>query len=128
MNIHIPVAIQHLVDNSGLNVESYGLTQSIPPHTIQHWDGPDPQPTESELQAAYDIAVASHAISELRRQRNKLLSESDWTQNRDVTLANDSAWATYRQALRDLPSNSTPTLDSGLQLDMSSVTWPTKPS
>lgn len=128
MNIHIPVAIQYLVDNSGLNVESYGLTQSIPPHTIQHWDGPDPQPTESELQAAYDIAVVSNAMSQLRRQRNKLLSESDWTQNRDVTLANDSEWATYRQALRDLPSNSTPTLDSRLQLDMSSVTWPTKPS
>ncbi len=55
----------------------------------------------------------------LRDRRNDLLTKSDWTQSRDVTLSNDSAWQTYRQALRDLPSNT---------VDSSNPTWPTEPS
>ena len=62
----------------------------------------------------------------LRVERNKLLAETDWMGNSDVTMSSD--WATYRQALRDLPASSTPTLNSDGTLDMSSVTFPTKPS
>ena len=39
-----------------------------------------------------------------------------------------TAWKTYRQALRDLPASANPKLDSEYDLDLSSVTWPTKPS
>ena len=46
--------------------------------------------------------------------------------NSDVTMTD--AWKTYRQALRDLPASSTPKLNSIDDLDMTSVTWPTKPS
>ena len=56
---------------------------------------------------------------ELRNHRNILLMESDWTQNRDVVLSNDAEWKTYRQALRDLPANTT---------DWTNPPWPTKPS
>lgn len=38
----------------------------------------------------------------VRGQRNTLLSESDWTQLADAPV-DKAAWATYRQALRDLP-------------------------
>ena len=62
----------------------------------------------------------------LRVERDRLLAETDWMGNSDVTMSSD--WATYRQALRDLPANSTPTLNSDGTLDMSSVTFPTKPS
>ena len=62
----------------------------------------------------------------LRVERDRLLAETDWMGNSDVTMSSD--WATYRQALRDLPANSTPTLNSDGGLDMSSVTFPTKPS
>jgi len=62
----------------------------------------------------------------LRIERDRLLAETDWMGNSDVTMSSD--WATYRQALRDLPANSTPTLNSDGGLDMSSVTFPTKPS
>tara|TARA_B100000287_G_scaffold214132_1_gene202097 strand:+ start:1560 stop:1955 length:396 start_codon:yes stop_codon:yes gene_type:complete len=55
----------------------------------------------------------------VRGQRNRLLVESDWTQNRDVVLSNDADWKTYRQSLRDLPANTS---------DWSNPTWPTKPS
>ena len=62
----------------------------------------------------------------LRVERDRLLAETDWMGNSDVTMS--SAWKTYRQALRDLPANSDPKLDSNGALDMSSVKFPTKPS
>ncbi len=48
------------------------------------------------------------AIKEsLRPERNRLLSESDWTQLNDSPIAEDkvAAWAAYRQDLRDLTEN-----------------------
>ena len=62
----------------------------------------------------------------LRIERDRLLAETDWMGNSDVTMS--SAWKTYRQELRDLPANSDPKLDSEGRLDMSSVKFPTKPS
>ena len=62
----------------------------------------------------------------LRVERDRLLSETDWMASSDLTLA--SNWKTYRQQLRDLPSSASPKLTSDGLLDMSSVTFPTKPS
>ena len=62
----------------------------------------------------------------LRVERDRLLAETDWMANSDVTLADN--WKTYRQALRDLPASAKPKLSSDGSLDMSSVTFPTKPS
>ena len=61
----INIAIDHL----GLNANSYRLTQSVPPHSIVEWNGPDAQPTEAELQAAYDAYVAEQAATEYQRNR-----------------------------------------------------------
>ena len=43
----------------------------------------------------------------LRPERNRLLSESDWTQLDDSPLneSEKSAWAEYRQLLRDITDN-----------------------
>ena len=57
------------------------------------------------------------AMENLRRRRNQLLTESDWTQSRDVLLSNDEEWKIYRQLLRDLPKNTDPM----------NPEWPTKP-
>ena len=54
-----------------------------------------------EIQAAKDSAM-----SQLRATRNALLLACDWTQIADCT-ADKTAWATYRQALRDLPATIT---------------------
>ena len=62
--------------------------------------------------------VTEQKLIDLRAERNKKLAETDWTQSRDVTLSNDSAWKTYRQELRDIT-------DSAKSLD--DVTWPKKP-
>ena len=39
----------------------------------------------------------------MRTIRNRLLSESDWTQLPDAQC-DKAAWATYRQALRNFPA------------------------
>ena len=57
--------------------------------------------TADEIQAAKDSAM-----SQIRYQRNQLLKDCDWTQIAGST-ADKTAWATYRQALRDLPSTIT---------------------
>jgi len=62
----------------------------------------------------------------LRVERDRLLAETDWMANSDVTLADN--WKTYRQQLRDLPASAKPKLSADGSLDMSSVTFPTKPS
>ena len=67
----------------------------------------------------------------LRIQRDALLNQSDWTQGSDSPLSNSKKdeWKTYRQSLRDLHKTANPKLDdTKLLLDMSSVTFPTKPS
>jgi len=55
----------------------------------------------------------------VKRARDYLLGISDWTQMPDVTLANKAAWATYRQALRDITTQ--PSYPWNL-------TWPTPPN
>jgi hypothetical protein len=57
------------IDRLGLNDNSYKLTQSVPPHSIVSWDGPDAQPTEAELQAAYDAYVAEQSATAYQRNR-----------------------------------------------------------
>ena len=43
-------------------------------------------------------------LERLRLHRNVLLAACDWTQVADA-VCDKAAWATYRQALRDLPSS-----------------------
>ena len=93
---------------------------------IAKWYVNDPQPSEEEIQTKLTELRNAEPMRLLREERNKKLSETDWTQNRDVTLTNDSDWQTYRQELRDLPSTASPTLDENGQL--TNVTWPTKPT
>ena len=98
---------------------------------ITEWNSPDiTQPTQEELDAKLIELKAAEPARQVREIRDRLLAESDWTQNRDVVLLNDTTWKQYRQDLRDLPASAsfTPKLNSNGDLDMSSVTWPLKPS
>ena len=45
--------INHCIDHLGLNRNTYRLSQSNPPHDFVEWDGPDPQPTQEELEVAW---------------------------------------------------------------------------
>ena len=91
-----------------------------------NWEGSSTKPTESEIDAEVTRLNNLEPMTQLRYERNKKIAESDWRANSDVTLSDD--WKTYRQALRDITSGASPTLDSAGRLDMTSVTWPTEPS
>ena len=54
--------------------------------------------------------------SSIRLQRDNLLKNTDWRASSDLTLSDD--WKNYRQALRDVPTQSDPY----------NITWPTAPS
>lgn len=55
----------------------------------------------------------------LRTERSRRLQSTDWSQGADVPDVIKNKWKTYRQALRDLPSNT---------LDPLNPTWPEEPS
>ena len=93
---------------------------------IVKWWADKPQPSDEEIQTKLAELNAAEPMRLLREERNRKLTETDWTQYRDVSLGNDSDWKTYRQALRDLPSSAEPNLDENGQL--TNVTWPTKPT
>lgn len=69
--------------------------------------------------------VTAQAWTALRTERNARLAACDWTQLQDSHLPAEkkSAWADYRQALRDLPDTVTITSPA----DLVSVEWPTSP-
>ena len=97
---------------------------------IEWLDKTETMPTEDEINAKIAELETAEPARQVREIRDRLLAESDWTQSRDVVLLNDTTWKQYRQDLRDLPASAsfTPKLNSNGDLDMSSVTWPLKPS
>ena len=60
---------------------------------------------------------------DIRRERNRLLTLSDWTQLPDSPLSSDmkDAWSSYRQELRDITSNL-----EGVS-SLLDVNWPIQP-
>ena len=61
------------------------------------------------------------SIAEIDLQRKQLLQESDWTDtvSAQTRLTNYAEWQTYRQALRDIPTQ------TGYPID---IVWPTPPT
>lgn len=75
------------------------------------WDGAtftSPSATDVEIETQWII---------IRSERNNLLTASDWTQLPDAPV-DAAAWATYRQALRDITT----------QADPFAIVWPESPS
>ena len=70
-------------------------------------------------EAAWANAAPARALADLRARRNRLLAETDFYGNSDVTMSSDMT--TYRQALRDLPDGK----DTVEKCE--NATWPTKP-
>ena len=80
------------------------------------------KPTQSDLEAKFEIVKNRENFIKLRKKRDKLLKESDWSQSGDVPDSLKTKWQTYRQTLRDLPANQTPS-----DWFLTNITWPTKP-
>ena len=72
---------------------------------------------------AKDARILADEWTRIRRERDRLLTESDWTQANDTALtsAKVTKWATYRTKLRDLPD------DQSSETTYADITWPDKP-
>jgi hypothetical protein len=73
--------------------------------------------TAAEQEAAYKASKDADQAKSVRTSRDDKLKECDWTQITDAT-ADKTAWAVYRQALRDV------TMQSGFPW---TITWPDAP-
>ena len=103
------------VDVQGYNQSGhivYGLDGT---HYHLKWDGSKVVKDDDAL-AAFQLAEKWKRI---RQDRDRLLNDSDWvvTKATETGVTVSSAWKTYRQKLRDVPSQSDP----------DDITWPTKP-
>lgn len=73
--------------------------------------------TVEEQHAAWIVTKDAEQAKAIRQQRNQKLIESDWTQVADAPV-DKAAWATYRQALRDITAQ---------EEFPHNVVWPTSP-
>jgi hypothetical protein len=80
----------------------------LKPSGLHEWDG------ANWVEVAPDPTTLATAA---RSKRNGLLSQSDWTQVADAPV-DQAAWATYRQALRDI------TIQAGFP---ENIDWPVAP-
>jgi len=77
----------------------------------------EPAKTAAEQEAEYKAVKDAEQAQSVRNSRTQMLKDSDWTQIADST-ADKAAWATYRQALRDI------TAQAGFPW---TIDWPTQP-
>jgi len=70
-----------------------------------------------DFEDAVKAVVDEQQAKSVRTTRDEKLKDSDWSQVADAPV-DKAVWATYRQALRDVPTQ------SGFPWD---ITWPTQP-
>ena len=92
---------------------------------LEWLDSSQTKPTETEVNSKISELDNAEPMRLLRLERDRRIKLTDWRASSDLTLAD--AWKTYRQALRDITTQ-TPKLGSDYELDLTSVNWPTKPS
>jgi len=80
------------------------------------------KPPKEEFERRYQELLDGIPMQKLRETRDELLNQSDKYSSTDYPHTTDDirqAWLEYRQALRDLPANTT---------DAENPTWPTRPN
>ena len=80
------------------------------------------KPPKEEFERRYQELLDGIPMQKLRETRNTLLDQTDKYSSADYPHKTDDirqAWLEYRQALRDLPANTT---------DAENPTWPTRPN
>ena len=94
-----------------------GFVDESPSDLAEYWTVDAKKKTLTADNSSLASDVLADKWASIRSKRDKLLAESDYMGNSDVTMS--SAWKTYRQALRDLPAS---------ESDPDDITWPTEPS
>jgi hypothetical protein len=91
-------------------------TDTPPPEGVAQWQDEYGWKVLSEYPQP-PVPTSGEIADKIRAERDSKLVESDWTQVLDAAV-DQAAWATYRQALRDIPQ----------QEDFpATVVWPTQP-
>lgn len=126
MAINNEVDIHLAIEELGLNKPTNSYVLNVDTHSIEKWydRNEDTKPTDDQINAAWETWKSKNgslALVELRYERNLKLKKTDWMASPDRTMTD--AQKTYRQTLRDLPANQTPT-----DVRLSNITWPTEPS
>ena len=119
MKYDITHAIQALKPGAQWSLNGYDYSG------LEWLDSSQTKPTETEINSKISELDNAEEMRLLRIERDARIVKTDWRASSDLTLTD--AWKTYRQALRDITTQ-TPKLDSNYQLDLTSVTWPTEPS
>lgn len=111
--------MNHMILSNG----DYAIGKYVPTDAVLVPPKPNGPYSWNGSQWEFDGYTAFDALNRLRFERNQLLQETDWMANSDVTMTEQ--WRTYRQALRDITTQ-TPSLDSDGNL--TGITWPTPPN
>ena len=119
-------------DSEIVDVEAH----TIAAHTLTDEDGNETEVAEEDVATTYvqthfigqddtkDARLLAEEWTNIRRERDRLLTSTDWTQANDTALASAkvTAWATYRTKLRTLPA------DQSSETTYADITWPPQPS
>jgi hypothetical protein len=91
------------------------------PYTYENINLPDgyTKPTKEVYDEAFTRYLNIELFKVFREQRNKKLTESDFMMLSDYPKEDIEEWKVYRQALRDLPTNTE---------DPENPNWPTPPN
>ena len=106
------------ISNRHLNAQDVYRVRTLPmPTEVGKKAVVQALPTLVGTEWVLDWDLVALSAEEARALRDDLLASTDWTQVADAPV-DQAAWATYRQALRDIPA----------QADFpNTVAWPTKP-
>lgn len=117
--------------SSGL-IWGYGDESMVPSNVIPDtsvitdWSGVTPEPLSNYKVVNNQVVLRTQTDKDdaqwkhIRQERNKKLSSTDWTHISDngLTSSKKTEFATYRQSLRDITTQSDPF----------NITWPTEPT
>ena len=124
INVELPISIGNTsIPKGATGLEAYGLypiAGNEPSHTDrERIAGPQYVFDGAQVNRVFTVEAIpdEEKAGQVRAERNGLLTASDWTQVADAPV-DKAAWATYRQALRDV---------TGQEGFPWTIDWPTQP-
>lgn len=122
---HFPVSLEHLVSKGVIDSVDATQEQLAAANVVPVTKCLDQKPNDGylyEIQILQQVdgswaeeivkieisdeqyqANIANCAQNVRADRDRMLASCDWTQLADASAPNKEAWATFRQALRDVP-------------------------
>jgi hypothetical protein len=111
----------------GTTLDGLDITEPTPENATEIMPDPETRVPQyfSKFLKRWTTEAVFDPMAYIRKVRDALLDDTDWTQMPDNPLAPEvkAAWATYRQQLRDFPGSLT--LQEGDTIE--SISWPLRP-